>query len=326
MPRHSRISIDLLETLVTLIDAQGDAAEAMRQLDINQPSMSKRLAMLQHRHDTIPTPWLTRDGKTWKLTEAGERYFPAAREIVYRQQTLEESILTNHPVPSRVWLCCGEEAVRSFVHSALEAFRRAHPAIQFCVSVLAPAARITAVANGAADMATVTHDDESTQKIAGRRLHIETLTEDRLAVAIGKKARKELKSQFDALPDHGVRLKQVAEFPLILPAPDGGTRVRIDEAFVEAKVKLPLDIVAELEGWQTLIAYVESGMGLAILPESAIKQHGGSSLLTKWLDPKVLRPTTTKLICRYKADATEELDLTPQAALLRDCLLARAHG
>jgi LysR family nitrogen assimilation transcriptional regulator len=324
MPRHSRISIDLLETLVTLIDAQGDAAEAMRQLDINQPSMSKRLAMLQHRHDTIPTPWLTRDGKTWKLTEAGERYFPAAREIVYRQQMLENSIVTNHPFMKRVWLCCGEEAVRSFIRPAVEEFRKRKPDTRLCVSVLSPAARITAVANGAADMATVTHDDESTQRIAGRRLHIEILTEDRLAIAIGKKARKELKSQFDALIDYNVRLKQVAEFPLILPAPDGGTRVRLDEAFAEAKVKMPLNIVAELEGWQTLIEYVATGMGVAILPESAIKQHG-SALVVKWLDSKALQPTTTKLICRYKADSSQELNLEPDAMLLRQLLLDAAR-
>ncbi len=323
MPRHSRISIDLLETFVSLMEAEGDAATAMHRLKINQPSMSKRLALLQHRHDAIPTPWITREGKTWKLTDAGKLYLPAAVEIVERQRLLESAISYNYPRVSRVWLCCGEEAVRSFVRPAVEAFRKAYPSSQFRVSVLSPEARIMAVATGAADLATVTHDNDSTQQIAGRQLHIEELTEDPLALVLGKSSR-EIRQRFEELPDRNVRIKQVADFPLVLPAPDGGTRLRINEAFVTHKVRSPLNVIAELEGWQTLLEYVQCGIGVGILPRSAIEAHQ-SSLRIKWIDPKHLAPTTTKLICRYKADASQHLDLSDEAAALRELLIAEAR-
>ncbi|MBL8828465.1 MAG: LysR family transcriptional regulator [Planctomycetaceae bacterium] len=322
MPRHSRISVDLLETFVTLMETEGDAATAMQRLGINQPSMSKRLALLQHRHDAIPYPWITREGKVWKPTDAGKLYLPAATEIVERQRLLENSINLNYPLLSRVSLCCGEEAVRTFVRPAVEEFRKKYPDSQFRVSVLSPYDRIMNVATGAADLATVTHDEESIKRIARRPLHIETLTKDPLALVMGK-GRKDMRQRFESLPARNVRIKHLADFPLVLPAPDGGTRVRIDTAIAAAKLRGPINVIAELEGWQTLLEYVQCGIGVGILPRSAIEAHSGP-LLVKWLDDDALEPTTTKLICRYKADATENLDLSDEARALRELLIFEA--
>ena len=48
MPRSSRLSIELLQTFLSLLEDQGDALAAAAKLEINQPSMSKRLAVMQH--------------------------------------------------------------------------------------------------------------------------------------------------------------------------------------------------------------------------------------------------------------------------------------
>ena len=63
MPRPSRLSFELLETFVTVIEEEGDASRAASILDINQPSMSKRLAQLQNAGTSIRSPWLERRGK-----------------------------------------------------------------------------------------------------------------------------------------------------------------------------------------------------------------------------------------------------------------------
>ena len=76
MPRPPTLSPELLQTFVTVAETGGDAARAAEVLEINQPSMSKRLARLQHSGRGLKKPWLERVGKTWRLTEEGERVRP----------------------------------------------------------------------------------------------------------------------------------------------------------------------------------------------------------------------------------------------------------
>ena len=63
MPRSVRLSFELLETLVVLIRAGGEASTAMKELEINQPSLSKRLKYLQHAGPLLEQPWLVRNGQ-----------------------------------------------------------------------------------------------------------------------------------------------------------------------------------------------------------------------------------------------------------------------
>ena len=69
MPRSVTLSFELLETVVALIRAGGEASSAMKSLKINQPTLSKRLKYLQHSGPLLERPWVERKGKTWVLTE-----------------------------------------------------------------------------------------------------------------------------------------------------------------------------------------------------------------------------------------------------------------
>ena len=71
MPRSSRLSPELLETFITVLEAGGDAALAAEQLNINQPSMSKRLALLQRPGPLVDRPWLVRREKLGCLRRKG---------------------------------------------------------------------------------------------------------------------------------------------------------------------------------------------------------------------------------------------------------------
>ena len=84
MPRPPSISPELMTTFVTVVRTEGDATRAAELLNINQPSMSKRLAFLQHAGRILRRPWLERVGKTWRLTEEGRRVLPAVEELVHR--------------------------------------------------------------------------------------------------------------------------------------------------------------------------------------------------------------------------------------------------
>src|SRR6478672_7796468 len=86
MPRPATLTPELLNTFVTLVRFKGDASAAGRELDINQPSMSKRLAYFQHVGKLIRKPWLDRHGKTWVMTEEGQRVLPVVEDLLKRYE------------------------------------------------------------------------------------------------------------------------------------------------------------------------------------------------------------------------------------------------
>ena len=323
MPRAARISFELLETFVTLIDAEGDAAQAARELEINQPSMSKRLATLQHANETISKPWLQRFGKQWQLTETGKQFLPAARELVSRMQALREASNHDHRLAPDVSIGCGEDVIDALVMPALEDFLRELPKCTYRVSVMSGADRIQQVANGTLNMATVTHSDDDILEEAGRELCVENLKHDPLVLVLGRSAPKEVRDRFRLLPDPITNLGLLDNLPLILPAPEGGTRTRIDDALRKADGLNNIKVVLELEGWQTILNYVRHGHGLGIVIRSAVSDKR-ELLPPKSFDEELLAPTITKLICRYRASEPSALDLSPAAETLRTLLKSRA--
>ena len=104
MPRQASLSIDLLRTFLLLIKEEGDAASTARILGINQPSMSKRLGLLQHAGRALRRPWLVRKGKTWLATEEGRRVGLALSYAVFLGICLTLSSATlaqlEHPGPT----------------------------------------------------------------------------------------------------------------------------------------------------------------------------------------------------------------------------------
>src|ERR1700754_932860 len=108
MPRPPTLSPELLHTFVAVIHTNGDAAQAADRLGITQPSMSKRLAHLQHAGRAIRRPWLERQGKRWLLTPEGRRVFPAVEDVLRRYEQLTQFV--GAAAPAALTFACGQEA------------------------------------------------------------------------------------------------------------------------------------------------------------------------------------------------------------------------
>lgn len=101
MPRPPQLSPEILATFVTIVETGGDASEACRIMDINQPSMSKRLAFLQHAGKLLKSPWLDKHGKTWLPTETGQKILPSVKALLNTYQAiLDEAVDIAVPVES----------------------------------------------------------------------------------------------------------------------------------------------------------------------------------------------------------------------------------
>jgi DNA-binding transcriptional LysR family regulator len=312
------LSLDILETFIALVRHDGEAATAAESLNINQPSMSKRLAVLQHARRGIPQPWIARQGKRWALTEEGRRALPAAEEIVRRYWTLLESLDEADAHAADVRFACGRHAALGFVHQAVVRLRAARPELRVRVSTLRGRERVERVANGSLDLATVTHDEQQLQAIARRTLRVETLFSDRLVLAVGRAAPRDVQARFKALPET-IGAAQLAGLPLILPEPDSGIRQRLDRNLRAAGAYESLDVVLEIGGWNAIIQYVASGLGLGITSESAARAASG--LIFKPLSNRLIKPIEVKLISRVAGDASE---LSAAAATFRGELMAIA--
>jgi len=325
MPRSVTLSFELLQTFVSLIRHEGEAASVMRELELEQPTLSKRLKYLQHAGPLLDRPWLVREGKTWKLTDEGRKVWPAVEELVDRYRNLhtfvEEGGKAAGAAP--VHFACGQAMAAGLVRHALLEFRKKHPDARLRISTLRGRARIEGVSNGSLDLAIVTHEEPSILEIARRSLHIEPLATYRLALVCASGTKWE--SKLRSLPKAGAPPEAFCSFPLILPEPDAGIRKGLDEVLRSRGLLNKLDIALEIGGWATILAYVRDGFGVGVVSEGALTDSEGVTL--RKLELGSFDPIVARLICRRATGPREELDLTEPARAWCDELrrLAREH-
>ncbi len=330
MPRVSRVSLDLLETFLLVLDRDGDAMAAARELGINQPSMSKRLAVLQHAGRGLRRPWLERVGKTWAITAEGRRVLPAVRDICTRYERLTRFLDAASTRQPAFAFACGRQAAVDFVLRAVRRFHQEQPNQTFRIAQLRGEARIEGVANGSLDLAAVTHDEDRITAVARRELHIDALPMDPLVLVARKGAIQgdeapSWSKAFAKLPARGASAEALRAFPLILPEPDADIRRQIDQVARTAGVLGDWHVVLEIGGWQAILAYARAGLGVGVVTRSAYERQT-EDLECRPLDAKLFPPTRVRLICRRRSAAAEDLDLTPAAGRFRELLLDEASG
>ena len=318
MPRNARLSFELMETMVELVNSQGDASLAGERLGINQPSMSKRLKLLQDRNRVGSAPWVQRRGKTWSLTAEGERVLPAVLQLLRLEQSLTTDLDTRAALMPTISIACGQTAITSVLREPLTQFRKEFKDCRVRISTPRGTARIQGVANGTFDFALVTHNEDSIHRIAGRQLYIETLFEDTLVLICGRKASPSIRERFEKLPRRGASIKHLGFMPLVLPEPDAGLRNQLDRAFGEAGLFGKLDVMIEVGGWPAILDFVREGWGVGIVTKSSITSEIG--LLDPCpLDLPDLPPTAVRLIARQQG-SDQQPDLLKEALRLVELL------
>jgi DNA-binding transcriptional LysR family regulator len=324
VPRSSRLSFELLETFVRVIDNDGIASVTARQLGINQASMSKRLAQLHNVGTVIRRPWLSRVGKRWRLTDEGQKLLPAAQDLFRRYDRLRDALEDAQPGPPPVTFACGQQTVGGFVCDAVAEMQRRHPEIRLRITTLRGRARIEGVVNGSLDLALVGYLPETIEQVAGRPLYIEPIFEDPLVLVAGRSMRTPWARCFAELPLGDLTAEQVAGFPLILPEPEADARGQLERTFREAGVRDRLEVALEIGGWPTILAYVRRGLGAGIVTRSALVQSR-QRYEQRPLDPQQFAPLVMHLICRRLAGTSRKADLTPHAAVFAQLLREAAE-
>ncbi len=318
MPRQATLSIELLETVYTVIRNGGSAAEAEDDLEISQPSMSKRLSHLANAGRVVRHPWIRREGQTWLLTAEGDRVWPIVRRIVENYRQLHRFAGKSDPGRQTLRFACGQLAVETLVKDALRRFTKKTDEVRVWVSTMRAAQRIEGVAMGELDLAQVTDRHDEILRAARRPLHIEDLEVARMALICHPRAA--CAEQFGDIPDRPLRrVDALAGLPLIVPEADSDVRVVLDGQIDQSKKRDEIRFELEIGGWATIFKYAEARLGVGLVSETALPPK--HSLIVRYLDEKVCPPSVSKLICRKVPDTDDELDLTEAGKAWREILL-----
>ena len=319
MPRHDHIPLELLQTFVCIANLEGDATSAAIELQVSQPTISKRLSALR-RLTASPErqPWMLLKGKRWKLTAEGQRVRGVVTDLVGRYEQMEHFVAGQQTAKPVVSIACGQQAATGFVKTAIERFLKEHPECRVRLSTPRGKARIEGVAGGQFDMAIVTDSPATIHRIARMELYIETLFEDRFVLVANPPAKAPWAKQWNALPtDRPFTAKELLGMPFILPEPDASRRQRFDDWMHKATGQLS-EVVLEAGGWQTILDFAASGIGVGIVPQSSVElsEHPKKCrLVMRSLVASEFPSDAVRLIAR-KTHGVDSPDLMPSASEL----------
>lgn len=293
------LTLDLMETLVQVQDCDGNASLAAEQLQISQPSISKRITRLASVTESLgQTPWLILHKRRWRLTEQGARVYPVVADLVQRHQRTQRYVTTKTTLRPEVRVGCGQQAAIGFVGDGVSEFMRSHPECRVSLSTPRGRHRIAGVASGVYDFAVVSDTPALIQQHAGMELYVEEFQADEFCLLANPAPDASWAKAWNAIPvRRAVRASEVLKLPFLLPEQDSSLRQRFDD-WVHASTGQLLDACLEAGGWQVLSAFARRGIGVAIVPRSAVSSEARCN--ARRLDPSDFPPESLRLITRKK--------------------------
>ena len=198
------------------------------------------------------------------------------------------------------------------MRAAVERFLKEHPGCRVRIATQRGKTRIEGVAGGRFDLAVVSDSAATIHQIARREMCVESLFEDRFVLAANPPAKSPWAARWAALPtDRPVTAAELLGMPFILPEADASRRRQFDEWCLRATGKT-VDVAIETGGWQTILDFAESGLGVGLATSSTVDAYRirrTCKYTTRPLDSTEFPPDSVRLIAR-KVHGKEEPELT----------------
>ena len=234
----------------------GSITRTANALAIPQPSVSRSIARIESR---LQVRLIERNRNGISLTAAGERFRSHVREAL-RHFDLA-AIAASHDqseLTGEVRFAAPESVAGVIFKPLVSRFQDLYPRAKIRVMTSASVHIPSLMDNRAVDIGIIADTHPAP---AGRT---ETLCRENFYL-IGPRNRTETSGRT-------VKLRKIANLPLILNAMHGGFRARIDEAFQQ--LELRANVIAEIDANEPLLDLVLDEAGFSILPFSAIARRG----------------------------------------------------
>ena len=282
-----------LKYFVKIVDI-GSLTQAAEVLHIAQPALSQQVATLEGE---LNQQLLIRTKRGVTPTDAGKILYTHARAIL---RQCEQAQLAVHNVGQAlsgqvsIGFAPGT-AASSITMPLLQAVRAEFPEIVIYLHENSGAVLNEKLINHQLDMAVIY---EHSPGVSSQAL----LKEDLFLVGT------------QDCPGQSVDVNAIAQMNLFLPSDYSAVRLRVDEAF--SLRRLTAKVIGEIESIATLTAAIASGMGVAVLPESAARSLCGA--VNGWM----LRITTPSMSLSLSLNLLARANLSPQAQAVKELLMS----
>ncbi len=226
--------------------------ETARQLNVSQPALSKQIRQLE---DELGGALFERGRHGARLTEAGRAFVEEARELVrHAERVTEHGRRAARGEIGRLSIGFGFSTL-VIVPRVVSRFRRRFPGVDVSLRDMATLAQINALRAGRLDVGFV-------RLPVGTGLEYLEVVEERFALAVPKERARELRTRpFAELRDEPF---------IVLPRTQAPSFYDHVIAVCEKHGFRP-EVIQEAAEFPTMFALVAAGLGLAFVPESAIR-------------------------------------------------------
>lgn len=274
------------------VATHGSLTQAAQETFTSQSSVSKQLKVFE---DALGMQLVDRLPRGIRLTQAGEILLGHAQAIfAQRDRALQELQELAGLRRGRLALASSRTIGAYLLPEALASFMASHPAIEVKVEVANTSHCLELVRSGALEVALVEGPAE------GEDLEIVPFREDELLFVASRN--HPLSRKGTAVP-----LRRVLAEPLIAREPGSGTRAILDRELLRQDV--PWKPRLELESTEAIKAFVESGLGVAVLSRLAVARELESGSLVRLRVPLRLERqlSLVRLRSRKASQACEAL-------------------
>ena len=255
------LDLDAIHAFVVFA-AKHNFTHAAEELAISQPALHVKIRKLS---EFLGSPLYRRNGRALELTAAGIEVARYGREL---QGNVEEFLarLRGHSVAQPVVLAAGEGSLLYLLAEAIRAYA-ADATVPLRLLTRDRDGTLDAVRNGEAQLGVATLD------VLPADLTAVPLLRAPQVVVMPSRHRLARKRELDP--------RDLADAPRIVPPAGRPHREAIGRALLDAGVAWT--VAVEATGWPVMLAFVERGIGLAIVNNTCILPKGLTSRLLRGL-------------------------------------------
>lgn len=246
------MDISALQAFIAVAETASFSLAAQR-LFLTQPAVSKRIAALEQE---LGTALFDRVGRHTGLTEAGRALLPRARRIVDELEDSRRAIASlSGKVEGRLSFATSHHIGLHRLPPVLRAFHQRHPQVELDIHFMDSEAACQAVLHGDLELGIVTLPTLTPPNLETRLLWDDPLT---LVVA----------PDHPLAAKHQVTVKQLADWPAILPAHGTYTREIVESTFADAGLVPQASMATNY--LETIKMLVAVGLGWSVLPHTML--------------------------------------------------------
>jgi DNA-binding transcriptional LysR family regulator len=247
--------LNIYELVVFLEAAEcGNFSETGRNLHLSQPAISQKIENLQ-KH--FGTKLFERDGRTMRLTEAGQALKPLAKELIISARRLDETMVSlQGEVIGEMNVGCSTTSGKYLLPGLIASFRKRYPMVRINVQVISRRSVMDKLLCGDVALGI------SSKKIPHRDLEYQEFFQDDVILIVPSGHR------WDGCTH--IQPAEILEEPIILREETAGTRDVFIMAMMERGMSPDmLNVAMDLGNAEAIEMAVEQGIGIAFVSRLA---------------------------------------------------------